>query len=184
MVWMHDPKLRRKFRSVHPIWGVFAKSAYFSDKNEHHLVMTTTVARDTSCVIETQWERLFRLVERRRKVVGLTQAGIQVAGGPSDRTIQKLRKREGLPTDRERTTLRKLDAALHWPAGTSYGLVAEDRSSWSEALLTDEEEQLMEHVDEADELAYVVATRLRAIPRGPERDAAMRRVLAALDVTP
>lgn len=157
---------------------------YFSALDIHHVGMTVLAVRDTSPVTETAWERLFRLVERRRRVVGLTQVGIQAVGGPSDRTIQKFRKRDGMPTDRERTTLLKLDAALHWPAGTSWGLVAEDRSTWSEAVLTDEEEQLMDMVDEADELALVVAHRLRAIPRGPERDAAMRRVLAALEVTP
>lgn len=146
--------------------------------------MTLLLARDTSAVTETPWERLYRIAERRRRTIGLTQAGLQAVGGPSDRTIQKLRLRVGQPTNRERTTLRKLDAALRWPTDTSWGLVADDRSDWSEAVLLDEEEQLMEQVDEADEFAYVVAARLRAIPRGPERDAAMRRVLAALDVTP
>jgi hypothetical protein len=83
-----------------------------------------------------------------------------------------------------RMPLRKLDAALGWRQDTSWGLVAEDRSGWSEAVLRDEEEQLMEQVDEAAEFGQIVTIRLRAIPEGPERDEAMRRVLEVLHVEP
>jgi len=148
--------------------------------------MVDTKVRDTLAVThETQWERLHRIVERRRKeVLGLTQEGLHLAGAPTPRTLQDLRVREGEPTHRMRLPLRKLDAALGWPEGTSWGLVAEDRSEWSEAVLLDEEEQLMETTDDPARLAKTVELRLRAFPAGEERDAAMRRVLAALEVEP
>ena len=149
--------------------------------------MTLDSVRDTFAVTtdETQWQRLHRIVERRRRdVLGLTQEGLNLAGAPTPRWVLDLQTREGAPTHRMRTPLRKLDVALGWPEGTSWGLVADDRSGWSEALLLDEEEQLMETADEASEMAKVVELRLRAIPAGEERDAAMRHVLAALDVEP
>lgn len=176
--------LRTTFAFVHPIWGVFVKKAYFLAQETHHVGMTTLAVRDTSPVTENPWERLSRLVERRRKILGLTLAGVQAVGGPSPRWVQKMRENEGAPTDRMRRPLRMLDLALRWPEDTSWNLVALDRTGWVDEVLEDEEEQLMESVDEADELAYVVAHRIRAIPRGPLRDEAMRRVLAALDVTP
>ena len=148
--------------------------------------MVDTKVRDTLAVThETQWERLHRIVERRRKeVLGISQEALHLAGAPTPRTLQDLRTREGEPTLRMRLPLRKLDAALGWPEGTSWGLVAEDRSEWSEVVLLDEEEQLMETVDDAAELAKTVELRLRAYPAGEERDAAMRRVLAALEIEP
>jgi len=149
--------------------------------------MTLTNLRHTRVVTanETQWERLFRIVERRRKeVLGLSQEGLHIAGAPTPRTLQNMRTRTGEPTHRMRLPLRQLDAALGWRQDTSWGLVAEDRSGWSEAVLLDEEEQLMEQVDEAAEFGLAVTMRLRAIPEGPERDEAMRRVLEVLDVAP
>jgi len=146
--------------------------------------MTLTGVRDTLRVTETQWERLYRLVERRRKVLGLTLDGLQAIGGPSPRWVQKLRGLSGEPTDRMRRPMRNLDAALGWRQDTTWDLVAHDRSAWSEVVLQDEEEQLMEQVDEADEFVLVVASRLRALPAGPVRDEAMRRILDALDVRP
>ena len=144
--------------------------------------MSTLAISDTCLVTETQWERLHRLVRRRSKVLGLTQDGIQAVGGPSPRWVQKLRDGSGEPTERMRTPMRKLDAALRWPRDTTWGLVAHDRSEWSDAVLRDEEEQLMDLVDEADEFVMVVAARLRAIPAGARRDEVMRRILADLDL--
>lgn len=80
--------------------------------------------------------------------------------------------------------MRRLDMALNWPQDTAWGLVALDRSDWSEAVLEDEETGLMDRVDEADQFGYVVTTRLRAIPEGAERDAVMRQILAVLGVQP
>jgi len=146
--------------------------------------MTPTCVRDTSCVIETQWERLYRLIQHRRKILGLTLDGIQAVGGPSPRWVQKLRAMEGEPTERMRSPMRRLDKALRWPEDTTWNLVALDRSAWADIVLEDEEAQLMDRVDEADEFAFVVAARLRAIPAGNRRDEIMRRILDLLDVRP
>ena len=146
--------------------------------------MSTSARVDTSDVTETQWERLYRLVEERRTRLDLTQAGIQATGGPSPAWLRKLPHMVGEPTQRQRASLQDLDRALRWPVGTSWGLVEDDRSGWSEAVLQDEEEQLLERIDEANNFGWLVATRLRAIPEGPERDAVMRRVLEVLGVRP
>lgn len=145
--------------------------------------MSATCVCQTEAVTETPWERLYRLVELRRMHLDLTQAGIQAVGGPSPAWVRKLPSMEGEPTPRMRASLSDLDRALQWDVGTSWSLVAEDRSHWSDDMLLDEAETLVERLpDEADNFGYVVAARLRAIPAGPERDAAMRRVLAALDI--
>jgi len=144
--------------------------------------MSATCVRNTSCVTETQWERLYRLIQRRRKILGFTLEGIQAIGGPSPRWIQKLKSMEGVPSDRMRRPMRNLDSALNWPQDTAWGLVTDDRSSWSDVILQDEEESLMERVDEAEQFAFVVAARLRAVPEGARRDELMRRILEVLDV--
>jgi hypothetical protein len=144
--------------------------------------MTAILVGDTSAVTETQWERLHRLIERRRKILGLTLAGIQTIGGPSPRWVQKLSTMEGLPTDRMRTPMRKLDRVLRWPEDTTWNLVNLDRSTWLPEVLEDEEHDLLESVDEADEIAYVIAARVRAIPAGRERDEVMRQLLEVLGI--
>jgi hypothetical protein len=144
--------------------------------------MTTALMRENPSVTETPWERLYRIVERRRSLLGLTLKGVQAVGGPSPAWVQKLKTMEGEPTDRMRRPMRMLDAALRWRPDTSWNLVAHDRSGWSNEILGDEEESLLARVDEADEFAFVVAARLRAYEEGPERDEAMRRVLAALGI--
>lgn len=144
--------------------------------------MSATCVRNTSCVTETQWERLYRLIQRRRKILGFTLEGIQAIGGPSPRWIQKLKSMEGEPTDRMRRPMRNLDKAMNWPQDTAWGLVTDDRSSWSDVILQDEEESLMDRVDEAEQFAFVVAARLRAVPEGARRDELMRRILEVLDV--
>jgi hypothetical protein len=146
--------------------------------------MSTALLRENPRVTETQWERLYRIVERRRSLLGLTLKGLQAVGGPSPAWVQKLKTMEGEPTDRMRRPMRMLDAALRWRPDTSWELVALDRSGWSRELLGDEEESLLERVDEADEFALVVAARIRSFPEGRERDDAMRRVLAALGIEP
>jgi len=146
--------------------------------------MSALLVGDTLAVTETQWERLHRLIEHRRKILGLTLSGIQTIGGPSPRWVQKLRGMEGRPTDRMRRPMRDLDRVLRWPQDTTWSLVDADRSAWAQELVDDEERELLEAVDEADEIAYVIAARLRAIPAGPERDDVMRRLLAVLDIRP
>lgn len=176
--------LRGTYALVHTQHENFFKGAYFLGTDAHHVRMSQTCVRDTSCVTESQWERLYRLIQQRRKILGLTLDGLQAVGGPSPKWVQNVQRQEGEPSDRMRRPMRKLDLALRWPVDTSWNLVSYDRSSWDEILLTDEEEQLMEQVDEADEFAYVVAARVRAIPAGEERDAVMRQVLAVLGVRP
>ena len=146
--------------------------------------MSPSAVRDTPVVIETQWERLHRLIEKRRKALGFTLDGLQAIGAPSPKWVQNLRRMEGPPSDRMRRPMRNLDKALNWPQDTTWGLVMDDRSAWSEELLEDEELSLMEEVDEVDQFVLVAAARLRAIPAGAERDEAMRRVLDVLGVRP
>ena len=82
-----------------------------------------------------------------------------------------------------RASLSDLDRAMRWDVGTSWGLVEHDRSAWNEAVLLDEEASLVDFgPDDADNFAYVVAARIRALPEGQVRDDAMRRVLAVLEV--
>lgn len=52
----------------------------------------------------------------------MTLADIQAAGGPSPKWVQNLRRLEGPPTDRMRTPMRRLDAALGWSTGTAWRL--------------------------------------------------------------
>jgi len=143
--------------------------------------MTISLARDTSVVNETPWERLRRLIDLRRTRLDLTLAGINAVGGPSPKWVHKLSSMSGQPTPRMRASLHDLDRALQWPEGTSWSLLADDRSAWSQAVLDDEEQSLIELHDQADNFAWVVAVRLRALPES-ERERKMREILALLDV--
>ena len=143
--------------------------------------MSTLLAVDTSTVIETPWERLRRLIDARRTRLDLTLAGINAVGGPSPKWVHNLTTLEGPPTPRMAASLHDLDRALQWPEGTSWSLVADDRSTWSQELLDDEEASLLEVKDDSDHFAYVVATRLRAMPR-EDRDRAMLEILALLGI--
>lgn len=143
--------------------------------------MTTLSLRHTPDVTETPWERLRRLIDLRRTRLDLTLAGVNAVGGPSPKWVNNLLKLEGPPTTRMRASLHDLDMALQWPDGTSWGLVAEDRSTWSAELLADEERQLVEVHDEPDDFGYVIAHRLRSIPE-PRRSALMGQILALLDM--
>jgi hypothetical protein len=145
--------------------------------------MESLASVDTLGVTETQWERLYRLIEQRRLRLDLTLAGIQAVGGPSPKWVQKLRYMEGMPTPRMRASMHDLDRALQWEPGTSWGLVEHDRSRWTPEVLEDEEHSLLElGPDECDNFGFVVAGRLRAIPEGKERDDMMRAVLNLLGV--
>lgn len=146
--------------------------------------MSITVPGHTAVVTETQWERLRRLIDLRRDRLDLTLAGVHATGGPSPKWVHKLSFLTGPPSERQRASLSDLDRALRWDVGTSWGLVADDRSDWSEERLAEEEETLLNKIDEANNFGFLVATRLRAIPEGPERDAMMRAVLDVLEVRP
>ena len=143
--------------------------------------MSTLLSVDTSTVTETPWERLRRLIDARRMRLDLTLAGVNAVGGPSPKWVHKLTSLEGPPTQRMAASLHDLDRALQWPEGTSWSLVADDRSTWSQELLDDEEASLLEVKDDSDHFAYVVATRLCAMPR-EDRDRAMLEILALLGI--
>lgn len=137
--------------------------------------MSQTCERDTAGVTETPWERLRRLIDLRRTRLDLTLAGIDEIGGPSPKWVHKLTTLDGPPTPRMRASLQDLDRALQWPDGTSWGIVAEDRSTWDEAMLRDEDAALLEVRDEADHFGWLVAARIRAWP-ADDRDRVMREV--------
>jgi len=133
--------------------------------------MTRTVGRHTHAVNETQWDRLRRLVEERRNVLGLTLTSIQAQGGPSPRWVQNLHGMTGTPTPRMRASMLDLDRALQWKDGTSWSLVADDRSGWSDDLLRDEERALLDP-------AKVEAPAPNARKRTPEDSAFAAQVRA------
>lgn len=141
--------------------------------------MSETCVRNTAGVTETPWERLRRLIDLRRARLDLTLAGIDAIGGPSPKWVHKLTTLEGPPTPRMRASLHDLDRALQWPDETSWGLVTVDRSTWTEAMLADEEAALLEVRDEADHFGWLVAARLRALPEA-DRDRVMAEVLRFL----
>ena len=183
IAWFMCTNVRVRSRKFKSIGQKSLRVAYFLSPKRHYRFMTTLCARDTVRVNETAWERLYRLIELRRAQLDLTLSGLQVVGGPSPKWVQKLRSLTGPPSSRMRASLLDLDRALQWEPGTSWGLVEHDRSGWSDALLEDEEQSLLNvGPDEADNFGYIVAARLRAIPAGPERDAVMRKILEVLEV--
>lgn len=120
------------------------KGTYFYAQDQPLLAMTTRADGHTCAVIETQWERLYRIVELRRTALDLTLASLQAEGGPSPKWVQKLRTTTGQPTPRMRSSMQSLDRALQWPLGTSWSLVGDDRSAWSDDMLLDEEHALLD----------------------------------------
>jgi hypothetical protein len=129
-------------------------------------------------VTENPWHRLHRLAEARRTVLDITLTTLQAQGGPSPKWVHNLLTQEGAPTPRQARKLAALDRVLHWPAGTSWGLVADDRSTWSQDLLDDEERTLVhEQTDEVDAFTYNLNFRLRAFAEH-ERTRIMRAILA------
>lgn len=143
--------------------------------------MATLLARDTAAVTETPWERLRRLIDLRRTRLDLTLAGVNQVGGPSPKWVHKLTQLEGPPSARMAASLHDLDRALQWDDGTSWSIVADDRSDWTDAQFEAEEARLLEQRDEADHFAWLVAARIRAIPE-VDRYRVMQEVLAVLDI--
>lgn len=64
--------------------------------------------------------RLGKAVRERRANLGMTQADVASAGGPSDTTLTGIEN--GTAKAVSPSTLRKLDSALHWPRGYSRAL--------------------------------------------------------------
>ena len=134
---------------------------------------------------ETSWERLYRLAEARRGQLGITQNGLQGLGGPSAEWLRQLPGRTGDPSPRMSSSLRDLDQALGWPAGTSWGLVKDDRTGWIPAMLEDEEETLVYGASQSDaendlrNFETIVLAALRAMPL-ERREQAMRDITRLL----
>lgn len=139
-------------------------------------------------VNESQWERLYRLVEARRSHLGLARNGLQERGGPSSETVRGLKDRQGVPSPRMRRSMDDLDRALEWSRGTSWSLITDDRSDWSRESLASEEHELVrgqgEPTDEADMANFTttVRTKLRAMP-ADQREAAMTQILRLLGIS-
>lgn len=89
------------------------------------------------------WQRLHSIVEERIDQLGLTRDAIRARGGPSSEWIRKLKEQEGKATIKQAASLLDLDAVLGWDAGTSRGLVNDDRKGWTKAVLDDEAYRLV-----------------------------------------
>jgi hypothetical protein len=110
---------------------------------------------------EANWERLIRIAGLRMDHIGVTQVGVQAAGGPSPSWMRKARRLTGPPSRRHRDALDALDVALRWPAGTSWGLVGDDRSEWTDDALESEQAELVEDDDRAGHFGTLVDLALR-----------------------
>lgn len=83
----------------------------------------------------TPWQRLHQIVEDRIDQLGLTRDAIHARGGPSSAWIRGLKTRTGTATVKQAASLFDLDAVMGWDAGTSRGLINDDRSAWSQETL-------------------------------------------------
>src|SRR5687768_7517791 len=92
---------------------------------------------------ETNWHRLWRVVEDRCKRFGITKSQLAVRGGPSAEWIRGLRDAEGKPSARRAAAMGKLDKGLGWPEGTAWHVLTRDRSGWSAEQLAEEEAELV-----------------------------------------
>ncbi|MFI2663190.1 helix-turn-helix domain-containing protein [Micromonospora carbonacea] len=68
------------------------------------------------------WQRLGRHIVRRREQLGLTQAAVHAAGGPSTATQRNLEN--GAQTSYRSSLLRQLERVLRWPDGTIDAILA------------------------------------------------------------
>lgn len=111
-------------------------------------------------VQETKWARLRRTVDRRADRLGLSQKGIQDRGGPSPSWVNKLGREQGPPSTRHARFLLMLDAAMSWPAGTSFEFLSSDLD---ESMWNDWEDARVLQGDEISTFASMVDARLRAV---------------------
>ncbi|MEW1955307.1 hypothetical protein [Terrabacter sp. NPDC080008] len=116
--------------------GIYGHEAWWTDvdagvSGNHHqpesvkmlqvLARSTDPARQPGDADGSAWAtRLHAPIEDRRRDLGLTLMGIQSAGGPSPRWVQKLLHLAGPPTDRMRLPMRRLDLAIGWDVGTAW----------------------------------------------------------------
>ena len=83
----------------------------------------------------TPWQRLHSIVEDRIDQLGATRDGLHARGGPSPAWIRALKDREGPASVKQAKSLLDLDAVMGWNAGTSRGLINDDRKGWSKTAL-------------------------------------------------
>ncbi len=74
-----------------------------------------------------------RVLEARRRALGLTQRDVYAAGGPSPATLVRWESGDGLTTPPRPTALNRLDGALRWNPGTARKLLTGEISG-EEAL--------------------------------------------------
>lgn len=91
-----------------------------------------------------QWARLKDIARARREFLGLTWSEVEQRGGVTDQTLANWSRRAGRPSPRMRQSLNRMDDALEWRSGTSWGLVAQDRDEWTPECLEDESLGLIE----------------------------------------
>ena len=128
---------------------------------------------------ESPWERLQRIAKARLRHLGIKQQKLPERGGPSLSWLMKLNENEGPPSGRHTDYLSRLDRALEWPAGTSWSMVNDDRSDWSDDILEDEENSLVFRRSEVDAFLFMVGLTLRGMP-DDERDSAMSDIARRL----
>jgi hypothetical protein len=73
-------------------------------------------------MVQKNWGALAKAVAQRRRELGLSQAAVHQAGGPSDVVISRIEEtREPRPRD---DTVNKLDAPLQWQPGSAQVVLA------------------------------------------------------------
>lgn len=107
---------------------------------------------------------MHKIVKARAKHLGLTMTSVQAVGGPSPAWIHKLPHESGMPSTRHAKSLRDLDRALRWREGTSWGLLADDRTDWTPEVLRDEEVSLINAADRISNALWLLEQRLRSMP--------------------
>jgi hypothetical protein len=126
------------------------------------------------------WARLADALDKRRQDLGMTQAQVYAAGGPSKAWQAALRSREaGTPSVREQTMLPRLDRAVRWPDGTARSIVtgppAPSRNATGTPTLS---EFLLARIAEDEEWASQVGGPDYSEPYDPGAPAHHARILA------
>lgn len=114
--------------------------------------------------MSTKGEHLAEAVRQRREELDLTQLDVWLSGGPSNSTLTEIENAriETLT----RTTARKLDAALHWEAGSA-------KRVWEGGEPT----PLLPGIPSAD--SKILREQIEAADLEPEKKAALLKVLDA-----
>jgi hypothetical protein len=133
---------------------------------------------------ENGWARLADALDQRRQDLGMTQAQVYAAGGPSKAWQAALRSREaGTPSVREQTMLPRLDRAVRWPDGTARGIVtgraAPNPDPTGTPALT--EFVLARYAEDEAWAEGVMSRRFAPIPNETERPDTPARIIADVE---